>query len=235
MSIRNVTSMVTVGRFLELSVPTTDIRESLEFYLRLGFTEIPTNDIRSHYYAAVSDGRIVIGLHGGHVAEPTLTFVQPNVAQRVQALIDAGTEPLFQRLGGDSFNEAGLAGPDGHMIMMIEARTFSQSDLGSLPASIIGRCSSIVLRSLDLDRSTVFWEAAGFTLDNESVTTRSLIAAGIAVRLDENQRAADPVLHYAQNDFELSRAALDSANIETQHTTEGLLLRTPEGTRIEVA
>ena len=75
-----------IGTFLELSVPTDDIQASLEFYQRLGFTELTVNDIRTHYYAVVTDGRIAIGLHAGGFDEPALSFVvEGAAAARTQA------------------------------------------------------------------------------------------------------------------------------------------------------
>lgn len=232
MNIQNVVAMVTAGRFLELSVPTTEIQESLEFYLRLGFTELPTNDIRTYYYAVVSDGRIVIGLHGDNLDQPALTFVQPDVARRVRELAEAGIEPVLQSLGPDAFNEAGFLAPDGHLLLMIEARTFSQTYLGELPTPLIGQSVAIILRSKDLVRASVFWEAAGFTLDEESDGTCNLIAPGITIRLDENQRFADPLLRFQSADIEKSLEAIDAININSHTTDAGHLINAPEGTRI---
>jgi len=235
MSIRNAANMVTAGRFLELGVPTTRIRESLEFYLGLGFTEIPTNDIRVSEYAAVSDGSIVIGLHGDRIDVPVLTFVQPDVAGSVQRLADMGIETSFQRLGPDAFNEAGIAGPDGHLLAMIEARTFSQSDLRGFPDTLIGRCTSIVLRSNDVERATVFWEAAGLTREYQSEAGCRLAAPGILLELDEYERSPEPVLKYVPKDFDQVVGSLDTANIDSRPASAGRLIRTPEGTRIVLA
>ena len=224
--------MVAAGRFLELSVPAPDIRASLEFYLRLGFTEIPTNDIRKYHYAAVSDGRMVIGLHGDVLDECALTFVQPDVAGRVQQLADGGVETHFQRIGTDVFHEAGLKGPDGHLIIMIEARTFSRTQFGELPAPIIGRSGTVVLRCNDLERGTVFFEGAGFTQDAESADTRTMIAPGIGIILDENLRSAEPVLRFRASNPDAALNGINAAGIDARIDAGGHLLRAPEGTRI---
>ncbi len=55
--------MSTLGRYLELSVRTTDIIDSLGFYKLLGFTELEIGDVWSHKYAVISDGVLCIGLH----------------------------------------------------------------------------------------------------------------------------------------------------------------------------
>ena len=48
--------MSTIGHFLEFSVQTPNILESLHFYKSLGFTELESNDVYSHKYTVVSDG-----------------------------------------------------------------------------------------------------------------------------------------------------------------------------------
>ena len=52
-----------LGHFHELTLPTPDIRRSVEFYERLGFTQALTGDVWLHPYGVLTDGRIVVGLH----------------------------------------------------------------------------------------------------------------------------------------------------------------------------
>ena len=51
------------GRFLELSLTTADIAASVQFYERLGFSQLTTGDTWTHPYGVLSDGRICLGLH----------------------------------------------------------------------------------------------------------------------------------------------------------------------------
>jgi hypothetical protein len=51
-----------LGRFLEFSIPTSNIIESLGFYKLLGFQELTIGDVWTHKYAVVSDGVLNIGL-----------------------------------------------------------------------------------------------------------------------------------------------------------------------------
>ena len=69
-----------LGRFHEISITTADIRASVEFYERLGFTQAPTTDAWSHPYGVLTDGRLFIGLHQRRVPTPVLTFVHPGIA-----------------------------------------------------------------------------------------------------------------------------------------------------------
>ena len=67
--------MSALGQFLEFSIYTPDILESLGFYKRLGFTEQQIGDIWSHKYAVVGPrhGRLMSAVaidadaHGAHV------------------------------------------------------------------------------------------------------------------------------------------------------------------------
>src|SRR4051794_15086708 len=105
-----------LGRFHELSVATTDIRESVEFYERLGLTQAATNDTWTHPYGVLTDGRIFLGLHQRSFASPTLTFVRAGVAEIVTDLEARGVELDFRNTGEDVFNEVGFRDPTGQHV-----------------------------------------------------------------------------------------------------------------------
>lgn len=224
------------GQFFELSVPTEDIQESLEFYLRLGFTEIPVNDIRDHYYAAVTDGRIAIGLHGDGFDEIALSFVWPDVARQVREFEDAGHELTFVRLG-DAFHEAELNSPDGHALRILEARTFSRRGYADTDVPTIGKITEVSLRSDDFRASSAFWQVAGLDadedpgVDDEFMTLR---APGIVIGLRDDIRWHDPLLRFRSDDFEQTIAALDRADAAHEGHADGRLIVTPEGLRLLV-
>ena len=70
--------MSTLGRFLEFSVRTPDILQSLNFYKLLGFTELDIGDVWTHKYAVVSDGGIHIGLHDRDFDSPVSRLTASN-------------------------------------------------------------------------------------------------------------------------------------------------------------
>ncbi len=59
-----------LGRFLEFSLATPDVRASLDFYTRLGFSEAEVGEAWPHPYAVVTDGRICLGLHQQAMPRP---------------------------------------------------------------------------------------------------------------------------------------------------------------------
>jgi hypothetical protein len=219
-------------RFLELSVPTDDVRESLDFYLRLGFTELSVNDIRSHFYAAVTDGRIAIGLHGDDFEAPTLTFVSTSVDRRALDLMEAGHEPEPCRIGEEDFHEIGLLSPSGHALRFVEARTWSPA--GDVPPPVIGRATEVSLRCRQEAAEARFWEIAGFITDDDGgdddgVTLR---APGIVLGLHVDLRVAGPVLRYAPEDMDATLDRLEQLEVDCRRQGDESTVTAPEGTRL---
>ncbi|MBM4219016.1 MAG: hypothetical protein FJ171_05145 [Gammaproteobacteria bacterium] len=119
-----------IGRFHEVSVHTPDLLASLEFYERLGFTQVTAGEAFPYPYAAVADGRLAIGLHGRELAQsPLLAFVLPGLLGRLESFERRGIEMLDRRLGSDVFNEASLEA-GGQLLRLLEARTHSPASLG---------------------------------------------------------------------------------------------------------
>jgi len=151
-----------LGRFLEVSVHAPDILESLGFYERLGFTQASVGETWSHPYGVVTDGRLAIGLHKYAFPSPSLTFVQPDLMRRLDSIEALGIDLAFRRVGADVFNEAGFTDPDGQMVAMLEARTFSPPQRTPGDTSKLGWFEEFALPVRDLATSSAFWERLGF-------------------------------------------------------------------------
>jgi len=146
-----------LGRFLEFSLPTADIQASLHFYGKLGFSEAHVGETWPHPYGVVTDGRICLGLHQQGVAEPTLTFVKPGLLRHLEELEARAIEFEYRRLGNDVFNEVAWKDPDGQLLRLIEARTFSPSKRSSTETSQCGYFVEIALPSADLPAGKSYW------------------------------------------------------------------------------
>ena len=226
---------ISFGSFLELSIPTGDIQKSLAFYQSLGFTELATGDIRTHFYAVVTDGHIAIGLHGGGLEEPALSFVQPELARHVRGMVDAGQEFEFMRLGGEEFNEAALRSPDGQLILMMEARTFSPGDDEEVPATRIGRSTQLSLATTDAAATLSFFEDAGFLASDDEAGGETLLTTeGLSLSLTSINRGRRIVLHFASPDPARTIANLSVLDIPTVRGAEGNYVQAPEGTRLVI-
>ena len=222
------------GRFLELSVPTADVLRSLNFYRALGFGELPAGDIRPWHYAVVTDGALVLGLHGGGMDEPALCFVRPNLARQVRTLEAAGHGLEFCRLGSEEFHEAALRSPDGHLLLMIEARTFSPGGTGLATDGLLGRDGEIVLDCADVPASRAFFEPAGFLDAGADATSARLDAPGIRIRLRESPRPGGVALRFPTTDPAAVARQLEALGLPVTRGAEGLVLRAPEGTRLAI-
>jgi catechol 2,3-dioxygenase-like lactoylglutathione lyase family enzyme len=156
-----------LGRFLEFSLTAPDIQASLDFYCKLGFSEAQVGETWAHPYAVVTDGRICLGLHQQEETEPTLTFVKPGLLKHLEVFESRGIEFEYRRLGNDVFNEVAWKDPDGHLLRLIEARTFSPSKRSGTLTSRCGYFTELALPCADAATGKTFWENLGFVAMEE--------------------------------------------------------------------
>jgi catechol 2,3-dioxygenase-like lactoylglutathione lyase family enzyme len=151
-----------LGRFLEYSIATPDIQASLEFYGRLGFSQAQVGEARTHPYAVVTDGRVCLGLHQEAIPAPSITFVKPDLLRHLAVLEPLKLQFEFRHLGNDAFNEVGWLDPSGHLIRLIEARTFSPSKRPGTETSLCGYFLEIGLPESSRIAAKAYWEQFGF-------------------------------------------------------------------------
>jgi catechol 2,3-dioxygenase-like lactoylglutathione lyase family enzyme len=227
-----------LGRFLEYSIPTEDIRASLEFYLKLGFTQAEVGETWTHPYAVVTDGRLHLGLHQDRDASPALTFVKPDVLRELGALESRGVKFEFRRLGNDVFNELGWLDPSGHLIRLIEARTFSPSKRALNDRSLCGYFLEIALPARERELAKQYWEQFGFVgLDEPGAALPhvSCTSDSIDIGLYDPGQLRLPTLVFDVDDVTAALNRLADAGIEASRTSPvrpGALLAAPEGTLI---
>ena len=156
-----------LGRFHEISIATTDIRESVEFWERLGFTQAHTMDTFSHPYGVLTDGRIFLGLHQRRFAAPAVTFVHAGIAAFAAELEGRGIRLDFSRTGDEVFNELGFQDPFGQPIIVLEARTYSPVTRQPEETSLCGYFTELSLPATKFDEAKAFWEPLGFVATEE--------------------------------------------------------------------
>jgi len=224
--------MIAFGRFLELSLPAANVLESLGFYRSLGFAECATGDIRRWHYAVVTDGQVCIGLHGAGVEEPTLSFVRPGLAPHVAELAQRGHDIEWQQLGPDDFHEAALRAPDGHLIRMMEARTFSPGEPPATgPLGAMG--TEVAIHCRDFSTAAGYYESAGFLpLEPGAALSRRLQAPGLVIALSEGAGPAGCALRFRCRDPDRTAQDLKSRDFLVRSGPGGFELRAPEGTRL---
>ncbi len=188
--------MSVLGRFLEFSVRTPEILESLHFYRTLGFSELEIGDVYSHRYAVVSDGELNIGLHDFEFDAPSITFVQPDLAKHARSMADHGFDFRFMQLGEESFNRIGFPDRDGHMVTMLEARTFNASE-DAENDSACGSWFELTLPVREALRAAQVWAPIAPTLlemREEPTTHMRFEADGLPLGLSESIALKGPSL-----------------------------------------
>ncbi len=227
-----------IGRFLEFSVRTLNILESLDFYKSLGFVELEINDVWSHKYAVVSDGDLNIGLHDRVFDSPAISFVQQDIAKHARAMADHGFDFSFMQLDEDAFNELGFPDRDGHMVTMVEARTFHLGD-ESENDSRCGRWFELTLPVRDALRAAQFWAPIAPTLlemREEPTTHMRFKADGVPLGLSESIAVKAPSLCFKCPDRHGLMGLLEQRGIPFEKFPgfEGafVAIQAPEGTTL---
>ena len=188
--------MSSIGRFLEFSIRTPYILDSLLFYKTLGFVELEIGEMWSHKYAVVSDGELNIGLHDREFDAPAITFVQQDIAKHARSMSDHGFEFSYMQLDEDAFNELRFPDRDGHMITMLEARTFHLSEEAETN-SICGRWFELTLPVKEALGAAQFWAPIAPTLlelREEPTTHMRFEADGVPLGLSESIAVTGPSL-----------------------------------------
>ncbi|MEM9688337.1 MAG: hypothetical protein AAF917_02565 [Pseudomonadota bacterium] len=229
-----------VGRFLEFSIRTPDILDSLSFYKNLGFRELTTGDMYRHKYAVVSDGVLNIGLHDREFRSPSVCIIQPDLAQHARSMADHGFNFDFMRLEEDSFNEVADVDIDGHALTLVEARTF-HADEEDDDDSLLGTHFEISLPVRDTMRAARFWGPVTQVVESireEPTVHMRFEAGGIPVGLSESIGLEGASLCFKRVDPEPLQAVIEREQMSYRRYPgfEGALgvLVAPEGTHLYV-
>lgn len=230
--------MTTIGRFLEFSVQTADILESMHFYKSLGFVELEIGDMWSHKYAVVSDGELNIGLHDRDFDGPALTFVLQDLAKHAPSMTDHGFDFSYMQLGEDSFNELRFTDRDNHTIMMLEARTFHASEEPDRD-SLLGAWLELTLPVREAVSAAQFWAPiapALLEMREEPTVHMRFDADGAPLGLSESIALQGPSLSFKCADRAALMAALEHHGMKYEKFPgfEGafVAVEAPEGTML---
>ncbi|HTC54302.1 MAG TPA: hypothetical protein VK700_20365 [Steroidobacteraceae bacterium] len=226
------------GRFHELSLATSDISASIEFYESLGFWQAPTGDAWPHRYGVVTDGRVALGLH--EAADfSALTFVHPDLAAMAESLQAAQVELTLRHTDPEVFNQIEFADPAGQKIRMVAARTFSPADQSGEQPSACGYFAHYSMPARNPDPVAAFWEPLGFVAmpqEQDPYEHLSLTSDGIDLALHSPRLLPLPALVFCEADMQerilkLRQSGLQLGSPPRALATAGnALLEAPEGT-----
>lgn len=229
-----------LGRFLEISVGTEAIQESLQFYEALGFTQAPVGEVVTYPYAVVTDGRLFLGLHAAHIESASLTFVLPQLAAAIRGLEARGIEFEQRQLGEDAFHQASFRDPDGTLVRLIEARTFSPPL--ECRASTCGYFTELGLPTRDAASACAFWEPLGFVAMEEQLEPfpRRVLASDVLnLGLYRSRAFRQPLLTFEEENMPQRLARLREQGFrlgdempDSLDASANAVLTAPEGTRL---
>ena len=230
------------GRFLEISLYSPEIRESLAFYESLGFAQAAVGEIFNHPYAVVTDGRLFLGLHGQPVPSPALTFVMPRLMHGIEQLEQLGIEFEDLKLGNEVFNRASFRDPSGQCVNVVEARTFSPPQLDNQATSTCGYFTEFGLPAREQGPMRVFWEALGFVAweeEPEPFARTAITSDHLNLSLYRTRAFRQPLLTFEDRDMRERLARLQERGFQLSDEMPDSLdescnavLVAPEGTRL---
>ncbi|MCG8433935.1 MAG: hypothetical protein MJA83_07890 [Gammaproteobacteria bacterium] len=226
-----------LGEFLEISIESQNVLESVRFYERLGFKQVTVGDVWDHHYGVVTDGRLFLGLHNYSFPSPSLTFVAPPILRRIRELEAINIDFEFRKLDIDQFHEAGFFDPDGQMVCLLEARTYHLPQLDHDNFSLCGFFNDYRLPVRNADESKLFWEKLGLmSLHDDDDDIPVMCAKGINIALDEDRRLRTPMLSFHTNTLEQIYEQLDARQIPVEHDrrNDALRIRTPDAVDIGI-
>ncbi len=231
-----------LGQFHEISVETTDIRASVEFYERLGFSQATTTDTWSHPYGVLTDGRVFLGLHQRRFASPAVTFVHPGVAELVPGLEARGIALTRCEIGPEVFNQIGFRDPFGQAISVLEARTFSPVDRRPAEMSLCGYFDELSMPVANAEAAREFWEPLGFVATQEldlPYVHLPLTSDNLNIAFHRPRTLDRPMLVFSASDMRARIARLRELDIRLSEELprgldagENALLESPEGTPV---
>ena len=229
-----------LGQFLEISIHTPDIKASLGFYESLGFEQAGVGETWEHPYAVVSDGHLFVGLHQYDFQSPSLTYVHRDLKRDLHQLEALGVSFEFLKLDDDVFNEAGFLDPDGQIVTLLEARTYSPPAFERDSFSACGRFGELSMPSRSVETAVSFWERMGFVLASggeKPFPWASLTGDRINLGFYETTEMRTPALTFFEPDMGERITRLRSLGFELSDRFPGLgdpqenaMMVAPEGT-----
>lgn len=146
-----------LGYAFEIVVTVLDLKESIQFYEKLGYKQLTGTTSPTQHDALLTDGLILLSLRVGSAWKATLVYFAENVAEQVES---------FERLGV-SFDEkhetgATLTDPNGLQVELIQAEPSQVPKTPGKPISKAGQFGELSIETEDVRKSLDFWTKLGF-------------------------------------------------------------------------
>ena len=228
--------------FLEISVHTPEIQDSLAFYESLGFVQATVGEVWPYPYAVVTDGRLFLGLHGAPVPAPALSFVAPHLITIVEQLEAQGVQFDELHLTDQVFNRAAFRDPSGLVVNLLEARTYSPPQLQRPALTTCGYFSELGAPVRETEAARKFWEPLGFVAleeEDRPFARTPLTSSRLNLALYRARAFRAPVLTFEDDNMRERIAQLRERSYtltdempDSLDDSSNAVLIAPEGTRI---
>ena len=233
------------GTGYEVSMGVVDLQVDLEFYTKLGFTRFDGGDKvygdeGSYPWAALTDGRVSLGLHqeGNAIINslPYLTYFAEDLSGFYEALESAGVKfEKTQRGENDILDYFLIMSPDGVGVNYHRIKVESSHSGADKPSTATcGTFGELAIHIKAIEASKRFWTAVGFELVHEDTTPwnwclmkDNLITLGLHAANDFTEAG----LTYFDDDIKSRVHELEAKGL-TIEKGEDFKMRSPSGQQI---
>lgn len=155
-----------LGDLVEFTIRSKAIVPAVDFYRKLGFIEIGLGDTSDEPAVAMSLPGVTIGLTENSPADPVLTFVRPDLKNYLRGVRRQKIELEFAELDDHQFHKAGFRDPNGQLVVLLEARSYSPA-VEDAALSIVGDFIEYSLPTRSINESSAFWSSLGVNVVSE--------------------------------------------------------------------
>lgn len=160
-----------------IQTPTSDLTDSLNFYMKLKFQTVSSSNP-----LLISDGQVVLEINPARTARIGIKMYAPSWKKTVSSF--SSETPVLPTPDGYI-----VSAPSGTWVYLIENKGIPSFDLTKLSSSVLGSFAGISIETISMQKSCQFWEILGFTisvgaieqgwlsLTNSDNTSISLMAA----------------------------------------------------------
>ena len=150
-----------LGQLLGFAIHAHPAAATLELFESLGFQRLPVGGVGGGPYAAMWDGAVALALHEDEIESPVPTFVRPDLKAHVRAFRRRGANFRFTELADDEFHRAGFLDPEGRLVVLVEARTFSPGPREHARVRACGEFLEWSVSTRSIAASERYWAALG--------------------------------------------------------------------------
>jgi predicted enzyme related to lactoylglutathione lyase len=176
-----------LGYGFEIVVTVPDLKQSLQFYEKIGYKQLSDVPAPTQSDALLTDGMILVNLRVGSAWKGGLTYFAENVAEKVDGFERLGVSFDEKHRTGGKITGATLTDPSGLQIDLIEAAPPRVPKLPGKPISKAGTFGELSIETEDVQKSFDFWTKLGFeptehmpaSLDSWASVTDGLLMLGI--------------------------------------------------------